>query len=375
VSPGARKLWDRLAPAVWTLLFAAPALYVALYLVEAWFDVPLSTGQFRFERGYAIALLPAVVAAQVARGWLGRPRAPRLQHSRASELAAGPRGWRVTLGGVPAGLRAAALLLLVVALMGPQSIHARDRAEVQGIDMVLVLDASLSMQASDIAPNRFDATKAVVEDFVRRRPNDRIGAVIFGRDAFTLMPLTTDHQALSTAIDELRLGMIDGRGTAIGNAIGTGLNRLRRSDAKSKVLILLTDGDSNAGNVAPDQAAEFASAMGVKIYTVLMGQDGDAPVQQGVDLFGRPLWDRGNFPINPELLRTIASRTGGEAFRATDRRGLEQSFHAILDRLEKSEIEDTGRVYGELFPAALAPALVLLVLELLLATLVFRRLP
>jgi Ca-activated chloride channel family protein len=260
VSPGARKLWDRLAPAVWTLLFAAPALYVALYLVEAWFDVPLSTGQFRFERGYAIALLPAVVAAQVARGWLGRPRAPRLQHSRASELAAGPRGWRVTLGGVPAGLRAAALLLLVVALMGPQSIHARDRAEVQGIDMVLVLDASLSMQASDIAPNRFDATKAVVEDFVRRRPNDRIGAVIFGRDAFTLMPLTTDHQALSTAIDELRLGMIDGRGTAIGNAIGTGLNRLRRSDAKSKVLILLTDGDSNAGNVAPDQAAEFASA-------------------------------------------------------------------------------------------------------------------
>jgi Ca-activated chloride channel family protein len=370
-----RRLWDSVAPVVWTLAFVAASAYVALYLVEEWFEVSLGSARLRFERGYAIALLPAVFAAMIARGWLGPQRAPRLLVSRASELRDGPRGWRVTLGGIPVGMRAAAMLLLVVALMGPQSIHARDRAEVQGIDMVLVLDASLSMQASDIAPNRFDATKAVVEDFIRRRPNDRIGAVIFGRDAFTLMPLTTDHQALSSAIAELRLGMIDGRGTAIGNAIGTGLNRLRRSDAKSKVLILLTDGDSNAGNVAPDQAAEFAAAMGVKIYTVLMGQDDDAPVQQGVDLFGRPIWDRGNFPINPGLLRSIAARTGGEAFRATDRRGLEESFHAILDRLEKSEIEDAGRVYGELFPALLAPALVLLFLELVLSTLVFRRWP
>ena len=173
----------------------------------------------------------------------------------------------------------------------------------------------------------------------------------------------------------LQLEMIDGKGTAIGNAIGVSLNRLRKSDAKSRIVILLTDGESNSGNVSPMQAAEFASALGVKVYTILMGRSDDAPVQSGVDLFGNPIFDRGNYPINPELLKAVAERTSGQAFHVQDREELNKSFHVILDQLEKSDIEDAGRVYGELFPALLAPALLLLVLELSLSALVLRRWP
>ncbi len=364
-----------LAPLLWTLGVLAPALWGVAWAVEAVFGVPLTTGQFRFERPWAGLLLPAALLVLAARGWLRESRAPRLLVSRGLELSHLRPGWRTWLTGLPTGLRVVAVTLLAAALMGPQSIHARDRTDVQGIDIVLTLDCSLSMQANDIQPNRFDATKVVVDDFIRRRANDRVGAVIFGREAYTLLPLTSDHEALRGMLDELQLGMIEGRGTAIGNAIGVSLNRLRKSDAKSKVIILLTDGDSNSGNVSPDQAAEFAKTMGVKVYTVLMGQAADAQVQQGVDFFGRPVFDRGSFPINPALLESMAQRTGGEALRATDRQGLERSFHAILDRLERSVIEDTGRVYGELFPAFVAPALLLLLVELLVATLVLRRFP
>ena len=370
-----RRALTLLAPVLWTLAVALPVGYAVAYIVEAVFAVPLLTGQFRFERPWAALLLPAALLVLAARGWLTESRSPRLQVSRGLDLARLAPGWRTLLTGLPTGLRVVSVALLAAALMGPQSIHARDRTDVQGIDIILTLDCSLSMQASDIQPDRFAATKVVVDDFIRRRPNDRIGAVIFGREAYTLLPLTSDHEALRGMIDELQLGMIEGRGTAIGNAIGVSLNRLRKSDAKSKVIILLTDGDSNSGNVSPDQAADFAKTMGVKVYTVLMGQDADTQVQQGVDFFGRPIFDRGNFPINPSLLQSMAQRSGGEAYRATDRQGLERSFHSILDRLERSVIEDTGRVYGELFPAFVAPALLLLLLELLLGVLVLRRFP
>ncbi|HEX7481189.1 MAG TPA: VWA domain-containing protein, partial [Polyangiales bacterium] len=311
----------------------------------------------------------------IVRGYLRRRRSPRLRMSRVRELAALPQGMRVWLEPALVAARVVSVLLMGLALMGPQSIHARDVTEVQGIDIVLTLDLSLSMQAADIRPNRFAATQAVVDDFIAKRPNDRIGAVIFGRDAHTLLPLTTDHEALRTMITELQLGVIEGRGTAIGNGIGVALNRLRHSDAKSKVVILLTDGDSNSGNVSPLQAADFAKTLGVKVYTILMGRSDNAPVQSGLDLFGRPLFDKGNFPVNPELLKKVAALTGGEAFQVADREALERSFHTILDRLQKSQIEDAGRVYGELFPAFLGPALLLLLLEIFAANLLQRRWP
>jgi Ca-activated chloride channel family protein len=310
-----------------------------------------------------------------SRGYWDKLRAPRVRVSRGRDLALLPASWRVRLRPLLYALRITALLLCVLGLMGPQSIHAREQSELEGIDMVLTLDLSLSMQASDIAPNRFEATKYVVDEFISKRPNDRIGTVVFGRDAFTLMPLTSDKDMLRGAIAELELGMIEGRGTAIGNAVGVALNRLRASKAKSRVLILLTDGDSNSGNIAPDEAAEFAKHMGVKLYTILMGRSDDAPVQRGLDLFGRPLFGGGNFPVNPELLKRMAQSTGGEFYLATDRRALERSFHAILDALEKSEIEDAGAIYGELFPAFVGPAVLLLVIEALLGTLLFRRWP
>ncbi len=377
-------------PIGWTALFLIPLTYIVYWLIEARFEVPIAPESFRFERPWAGLLLlsgPLVLAAH----YVHERRGPRLALSRVADLVKAQQvGWKRWIRHAPVGARVVSVTLIAIGLMGPQSIHARDSAEVEGIDIVLTLDLSLSMQAGDIQPNRFLATQQVVDEFVQRRPNDRIGAVVFGRDAFTLMPLTTDKEALRGAISELELGMIDGRGTAIGNAIGTALNRLRDSVAASRVLILLTDGDSNSGNVSPEQAAEIARTLphplgsedangerrdGVKIYTILMGRSDDAPVQQGTDIFGRPMFDRGNYPINPELLREMAETTGGEYFQVSDREGLERSFHRILDRLERSEIEDTGRVFGELFGAFLWPALALLLLELLLRTLVLRRWP
>lgn len=378
-----------LMPVGWTLVFLVPTTYVVWWLIESRFEVPIEPDSFQFERAWAGLLLPAGLLVLAAH-YVHATRGPRLAISRAHDLALVARvGWRQWIRHAPIGARVVAVTLIAVGLMGPQSIHARDSAQLEGIDIVLTLDLSLSMQAGDIQPNRFRATQQVVDDFVHRRPNDRMGAVVFGRDAYTLMPLTTDKEALRGAISELELGMVDGRGTAIGNAVGTALNRLRDSEAESRVVILLTDGDSNSGNVSPEQAAEIARTMphplgdegplgdrsGIKIYTILMGRSEDAPVQQGTDIFGRPMWDRGNYPINPELLREMAETTGGEYFQVSDREGLERSFHAILDRLERSEIEDAGRVYGELYPAFLWPALLLLLLELLLRTVVLRRWP
>lgn len=362
-------------PLLWTLLFGIPAFFAAGFAVEVLYDVPLNAESFRFERPGAAWLLlavPLLLAAHYAK----RHARPRIQLSRGMTLATLKPGWRLWLQGSTVGLRASALGLLVFALMGPQSIHGRQRSETEGIDIVLAMDVSLSMEAADIRPNRFDATKSVVLDFVQRRPDDRIGAVVFGRDAYTLLPLTTDKQALRTVIDELELRLVDGRGTAIGNAVGTSLNRLRSSEAASKVVILLTDGDSNAGNISPQQAAELASTMGVKVFAILMGERDAAPTQQGVGIFGTPIFGQTrSFPVNAELLQEMATTTGGEFFEVADRGALERSFHRILDELEKSEIEDTGRIYGELFGAFLWPAMLLLLLELLIRLAVLRRWP
>ena len=364
-----------LKPLLATLLLLVLSTGLVSWIVEHVYEVPLSPDNLRFERPLAGVLLLGPLLALLARGYLYKRRTPRLLVSRGLELRATLSGRRLYLPPLLTALRVVALVLLAVGLMGPQSIHARDATEIEGIDIVLTLDLSLSMQAADIEPRRFEATKAVVDDFIRRRPNDRIAAVIFGREAYTLLPLTSDHEALRTMIGELELEVIDGRGTAIGNGIGVALNRLRKSTAKSKVVILATDGDSNSGNVSPLQAAEFARTLGVKVYTILMGQAGQAPIQTGVDLFGRAVFDRGNFPINPELLKKVAAQTGGEAYHVADRKSLERSFHAILDKLERSQLEDAGRIYGELFPALVFPALGLLVLELLIGTLVLRRWP
>lgn len=254
-------------------------------------------------------------------------------------------------------LESLALLACIIALAGPRHLAAGGQEQRSGIDVLFALDVSLSMQASDIQPNRFQALQAVVDAFVARRPRDRIGAVVFGREAYTLMPLTVDHIALRNTIRGLELGNVDGRGTAIGNAVGLALNRLKPSDAASRVVILLTDGESNSGNLAPAKAAAFAEELGVKLYTILMGRDGKAAPGSG-DLFNRVFGGGQEFPVNPDLLRKMAEQTGGRFFQVGDRASLERTFHEILDKLKRSEIQDEPLLYHYAYAAPLWLALI-----------------
>jgi Ca-activated chloride channel family protein len=317
-------------------------------------------------------------------------RTPRMRLAAIAPLLTGPRGFRTRLRDVPGMLRGAALVLAVLALGRPQNVLRGENADEKGIDMVVVLDLSGSMRAlmdADTAEGpqrqrapvqrltRLETAKEVILDFVSRRKNDRIGVVVFGRAAYILSPPTLDKSLLSTLVSKMELGLIDGNGTAIGDAVGTAVARLRRSTARSKAIILLTDGDSNAGSIAPDYAAQLAQGQGVKVYTVQIGNGDDVDVQEGVDLFGQPKFVREHFPVNPELLKRMASTTGGDAFVATDKKGLEQSMHSILDKLEKTRFEQQAATMEDLFGFLLVPAVVLIALEALVRLLIVRRFP
>jgi Ca-activated chloride channel family protein len=273
-------------------------------------------------------------------------------------------------------LRLASVALVGLALARPQTSRVDDDLELEGIDIVIALDVSGSMQETDLVPNRLDAAKAVIEDFVRRRPTDRIGLVVFGREAYTHIPLTLDHETFLRMLSELHVGIIDGRGTAIGNGIGVALNRLRHSDARSKVIIVLTDGDNNSGNIAPLQAAGYAQKLGVKIHTILAGDnDTEAQAQSQAQHGLVQQQPRHQYSVNPKLLEQIASMTGGTPYLATDTRALAERFQKILEDLEKSRIKDRGILYAELYQRFLLGAFALLVLETILRLTRFRRLP
>jgi Ca-activated chloride channel homolog len=299
----------------------------------------------------------------------------RIKVSQGAALRAVPRTLSARLVHLPGALRVAAIVLVGVALARPQRVDAPDALELSGIDIVMSIDLSGSMRAADLQPTRLEAAKEVVGDFIQRRRSDRMGLVVFGREAFTVVPPTLDYTVLQRMVSALSLDLIDGSGTAIGDGLGTALNRLRHSDARSKVVVLLTDGANNAGHVDPREAAQLATALRVKVYTILVGTAEDAPVQQGVDLAGRPVYATARFPVDPQLLQDIATTTGGQFFRAVDRAGLAQSFHTILDQLERSKIADAGARYAEMYPYLVAAALALLALEALLASTRLRRFP
>jgi Ca-activated chloride channel family protein len=324
---------------------------------------------FRFAHPFALLLAPLAVAMILWTTYRRpRDRLATFRYPRAAMVGRGPRGVVSRLRDLPVILRLLGVVLMAVTLARPQTSRATGDLELEGIDIVIALDVSGSMQETDLVPNRLDAAKMVIERFVKRRPNDRLGLVVFGRDAYTHVPLTLDHGTFLRMLNELQIGVIDGRGTAIGNGIGVALNRLRHSEAKSKVIIVLTDGDNNAGNISPVQAARFAQTLGVKIYTILAG---DNRVTGGAD----PEDGRPRQPVNPKLLEEIASMTGGAPYLATDTRALAQNFQSILQDLEKSRLHDRGVMYGELFPRFLTPALAALLLELLLRLTRWRRLP
>jgi len=285
---------------------------------------------------------------------------------------------KVRLGKSLIILRIVALVLFIIALARPQAILENSKTVSEGVDIVLDLDTSTSMLAEDfmIGPkriNRYDLVKEVVKDFIKKRKDDRIGIVAFAARAYTVCPLTTDYGWLLENLDRVRVGMIEDA-TAIGSAIASSINRLRTSKTKSKIIILLTDGVNNAGNISPQVAAEAAKALKIKIYAIAVGTKGLSPYPLK-DYYGRTVYRNIPIEIDEESLRKIADTTGGKYYLASDSEKLRRIYDEI-NRLEKSNIEHLGyREYTELFPFFLLPGLILLAIEIFLSNTVFLKVP
>lgn len=294
--------------------------------------------------------------------------------STVSTLRNAPRTVRYYLRHVPFVLRLASFALLIVALARPQDVEEHQEISSEGIDIMMALDISGSMLARDFEPNRITAAKEVAASFIGDRMGDRIGLVVFAGEAFTQSPLTTDKATLQTLLARIRSGVIED-GTAIGNGLATALNRLRESDSKSKVIILLTDGVNNRGEIAPLTAAAIAKEMGVKVYTIGVGTMGRAPYPR-VDMYGNII-DYVQMPveIDEDTLTEIAQSTGGEYFRATNMEKLEQIYDQI-NQMERSEVEISDfTTYKEKYLFWLVVALGLLFVEVILSSLILKRLP
>ncbi|MCF6155125.1 MAG: VWA domain-containing protein [Candidatus Brocadia sp.] len=274
--------------------------------------------------------------------------------------------------------RSAAIVLLVIALARPQYGDEQTKVTTEGIDIVLAVDVSGSMLAEDFEiggrrHNRLYVIKRVVKDFIQKRTNDRIGLVVFAGRAYTQCPMTLDYGMLLQLLEKAEIGMVED-GTAIGSAIGSSVDRLKSGKAKSKVIILLTDGRNNAGEIDPFTAAEIARTFGIKIYTIGAGTKGLAPFP-AVDLFGNTVMKQMKVDIDDDALREIAKITDGRYYRATDTESLKEIYSQI-DKLEKTETEVTQYAeYHELFHYFLLPAFGLLLFELGLTKTKFRKIP
>jgi len=284
----------------------------------------------------------------------------------------GARSWKNILRPLPFIFRLLALACIILSLARPQTRNDEQLVTGEGIDIVLCLDISGSMLAQDFTPNRMEAAKNVAGEFIDHRPTDRIGLVIFSGESFTMCPLTTDRIVLKTQLANVQSGLLED-GTAIGSGLATGVDRLRNSPSKSKVIILLTDGENNGGLIDPNTAKEIAKSVGVKVYTVGMGTEGFAPVP--IQTPAGVIYQKEKVNIDEKLLTQIATETGGRYYRAKDNESLKNIYREI-DQLEKSKIETTTlRRYTEQFyPFALAAALLLL-LELLLRWTLLRKFP
>lgn len=318
---------------------------------------------------WLLALLAVPALAWAA--WRGRRPRPGLRFSVAGDAAAlGATGW-ARWRGLPDALLLAALALGAVALARPQERDASVERTTEGIDIVLALDVSTSMTAEDFVPNRFEAAKAVAADFVRSRESDRVGLVVFAAQAYTQAPLTLDHPFLLSMLREVQMGLIED-GTAIGTGLATATARLRDSDAASKVVILLTDGQNNRGQVDPQTAAEAAAAFGVRVYVIGVGSEGGA-LRSRLPFGGSRL---GPAPgVDEDALRAVAQTTGGRYFRATDAAALREIYAAIAE-LERTEIEEAVLLdVEELYPWFLWPALACLAAAVALSTTRLREVP
>jgi Ca-activated chloride channel family protein len=286
--------------------------------------------------------------------------------------AEGLGSFKASLRHLPFIFRMLCIACLAAALANPQTKNQETHAEGEGIDIILCIDVSGSMTAQDLTPNRLEAAKNVAIDFVNRRVTDRIGIVIFSGESFTQCPLTTDHAVLISAIQNIHNGLLED-GTAIGSGLGTSVDRLRTSTSKSKIVVLLTDGENNGGLIDPKTAKEIAKRFGIKVYTIGVGTDGLAPqpVQTPVGVQMQSV----KVSIDEPLLKEISSETGGQYFRAKDNAGL-AGIYSTIDGLEKSKVEisTSTRFTNKFLPFAIGAAFFLL-MEILLRYLVFRKFP
>ena len=317
-----------------------------------------------------LGLLPLLGWWHVARA---QSRHGSLIHSDVAALAHAAGGERLWLKHLSAILRGLALVCLIVALARPQTGVTGENVIAEGIDIMLALDLSSSMLAEDLTPNRLDAVREVAAEFAAGRTNDRIGLVIFAGKAFTQAPLTLDHSVIDELLAELEVGLIED-GTAVGMGLATAVKRLQASEATSKVVILLTDGRNNRGEIDPVTAAQAAQALGVRVYTIGAGARGVARIPVP-DRFGGRRYVTTRVDVDEDVLRTTAETTGGRYYRATDRESLEAIYEEI-DRLETTEIQvENFTSYGERFAIPLVAGLLVLLLEVVLGRTWLRTLP
>ena len=320
-----------------------------------WF-LPSSFASFQWEQPGFLYLLPLVplifILRNLWRKYFGQKVAIALVKS---DLKPGKNAW---LRFIPEVLICLIAALMLLALARPQRSNEKAEQWTEGIDIMIALDVSQSMEIEDFTPNRLSAAKKVARQFIEGRIQDRIGLVIFSGDAYSLSPLSTDYKLLYSYLEMIDFSMIDTKGTAIGSALAVSINRMRESVSKSKVCILISDGESNAGNIDPMTSAELAAGYGVKVYTILVGKEGLVPF--GRDLFGRPQMVPNT--VDETTMRKIAEIGNGEFFRAGDNQALEQVFKKI-DQYEKAEIKETRfRDTSDFYYIYLTWALVFLVI-------------
>ncbi|MCK5313605.1 MAG: VWA domain-containing protein [Anaerolineales bacterium] len=309
--------------------------------------------------------------------WLRRTKPATMKHSGTALARSLPRSWRITWRPILYAMRLLTLVLVIFALARPQIVQGREIITGEGVEIALALDISGSMASLDFQPqNRLEASKQVITDFIAARPFDKIGLVIFSSEAFSQSPLTLDHKMVTRSLEQVELagdlGLEDG--TAIGLGIANAANMLANSEAESKVVILLTDGVNNAGEIDPLTAAEVAKALGIKVYTIGAAKPGQVPVPVPSLLGGTDIVYQESV-LDEAILQQVADNTGGRYYRAEDTAGL-QAIYDEINNLEKSQVEvQVYNNYTELFGLLLVPALLLLLLEMFLRRTTFRTIP
>ena len=330
-----------------------------------------------FAHPYFLLLLLLLPLLSWLKGRRGQP--PAFLYSAVRLVEGLTRARRSRAGAFLAVLRWLVLALFIIALAQPRLMKSATTVKASGVDIVAALDMSGSMISEDFVVrggrvNRFNMARAVLKQFIDQRPNDRIGLVVFAAQAFIATPLTLDHDFLHENLDRLEIGTINADQTAIGDALTTALNRLRELKSKSKIVILMTDGQNNAGKVDPLTAMEAAQALGVKVYTIGIGTRGLAPMP-GVDMFGRKVYQMQPVDIDEDTLQKIADTTGGKYYRADNAERFRQ-IYAEIDKLEKTEaVINKFAQFDELFPWCVSFGLALLLVEVALGQTLFRRLP